>query len=183
MKPIISVFSFSHWGSTQSTNKRAKKVACFIFTNTRTYILYKLFGSIFTIKYILWSENPSKRCMYSFLRDLWATWPISKSKTPRGFQGTLSKTWYLRHAFYVSFIQFLAVPPVHHVCSPAVYTFLFLLSQFIMHPLYPKEATGRSCHIYLMPPRLVLSFHMWLLSLDLALDQNHWRSSTTASIF
>ena len=58
MKPIVSVFSFSHWGSTQLTNKRAKKVACFIFTNTWTYILYKLFGSIFTIKYILRSEKP-----------------------------------------------------------------------------------------------------------------------------
>jgi len=67
MKPIVSVFSFLHWGSTQSTNKRAKKVACFIFTNTRTYILYKLFGSIFTIKYILQSENPSKRHVCSFL--------------------------------------------------------------------------------------------------------------------
>ena len=168
---------------TQSTNKRAKKVACFISTNTRTYILYKLFGLIFTIKYILQSKNPSKHHMYSFLRDLWATWPISKSETPQGFQGTLSKMRYLRHVFYVSFIQFLAVPLVHHVCSPAVYMFLFLLSQFVMHLLYPKEATGRSCHIYLTPPCLVLSFHAWLLSLDLALDQNHWQSSTTASIF
>jgi len=67
MKPIVSVFSFSHWGSIQSTNKRAKKVASFIFTNTRTYILYKLFGSIFTIKYILRFENLSKRHVYSFL--------------------------------------------------------------------------------------------------------------------
>jgi len=126
MKPIASVFLFSHWGSTQSTNKRAKKVACFIFTNTQTYILYKLFGSIFTIKYILRSENPSKRRVYSFLRDLRATWPISKSETPRGFQRTLSKTQYLRRMFYVSFIRFLAVLLVHHVCSLAIYMFLFL---------------------------------------------------------
>jgi len=136
MKPIISVFSFSHWGSTQLTNKRAKKVACFIFTNTRTYILYKLFGSIFTIKYILRSENLSKCSVYSFLRDLRATWPISKSETPRG---TLSKTQYLGRAFYVSFIRFLAVPLVHHVCSPAIYTFLFLYLNSSCVPFIQKR--------------------------------------------
>jgi len=136
MKPIVSVFLFSHWGSTQSTNKRAKKVACFIFTNTWTYILYKLFGLIFTIKYILQSENPSKRHVYSFLRDLRATWPISKSETPRGFQ---SKMWYLRRTFYVSFIRFLAVPLVHHICSPAVYMFLFLYLNSSCVPFIQKR--------------------------------------------
>jgi len=76
----------------------------------------------------LFLQIPSKRRVYSFLRDLWATWPISKSETPwpRGFQGTLSKTRYLRRTFYVSFIWFLVVLPVHHVCSLSIYMFLFL---------------------------------------------------------
>ena len=69
--------------------------------------------------------HPNVACI-PFFRDLGATWPISKSETPWGFQGTLSKMWYLRHAFYVSFIRFLAVLPVHHVCSLAIYMFLFL---------------------------------------------------------
>src|SRR5260370_3531849 len=53
MKPNFLIFSFSHWGLTQSTNKRVKRIACFYFTNLRTYIRYILFVSIFTIKYIL----------------------------------------------------------------------------------------------------------------------------------
>jgi hypothetical protein len=53
MKSNFPIFSFSHWGLTQSTNKRVKRIACFYSTNLRTYILYILFVSIFTIKYIL----------------------------------------------------------------------------------------------------------------------------------
>jgi hypothetical protein len=53
MKSNFLIFSFSHRGLTQSTNKRVKRIACFYFTNLRTYILYILFVSIFTIKYIL----------------------------------------------------------------------------------------------------------------------------------
>jgi hypothetical protein len=53
MKSNFLIFSFSHWGLTQSTNKRVKRFAYFYSTNLRTYILYILFVSIFTIKYIL----------------------------------------------------------------------------------------------------------------------------------
>jgi len=53
MKPNISIFSFSHWGITQSTNKRVKRIAYFYSTNLRAYILYILFISVFTIKYNL----------------------------------------------------------------------------------------------------------------------------------
>ena len=60
MKSNISVFLFSHWGFTQSTNKRAKKVACFYSTKLQTYILYILFASFFTIKYDLLLPYSSK---------------------------------------------------------------------------------------------------------------------------
>ena len=160
MKPIISVFLFSHWGSTQLTNKRAKKVAYFIFTNTWTYILYKLFGSIFTIKYILRSENPFKCHMCSFLRDLRATWPISKSETPQGFQGTLSKMWYLRCAFYVFYLNSSCVPfiqkrqPVdpiafiwhHHTLSCPFTHDCYLLISFLINitdNLWPPHPSSR----------------------------------------
>jgi hypothetical protein len=53
MKSNFLIFLFSHWGLTQSTNKRVKRIAYFYSTNLRTYILYILFVSIFTIKYIL----------------------------------------------------------------------------------------------------------------------------------
>jgi hypothetical protein len=53
MKSNFLIFSFSHWGLTQLTNKRVKRIAYFYSTNLRTYILYILFVSIFTIKYIL----------------------------------------------------------------------------------------------------------------------------------
>jgi hypothetical protein len=53
MKPNFPIFLFSHWGLTQSTNKRVKRIAYFYSTNLQTYILYILFVSIFTIKYIL----------------------------------------------------------------------------------------------------------------------------------
>ena len=53
--------SFLHWGFTQLTNKRAKKVACFYSTNLQTYILYILFASFSTIKYYLLPV--SKICM------------------------------------------------------------------------------------------------------------------------
>ena len=110
-----------------------------LFLQILKLILYKLFGSIFTIKYILRSKNLSKCRVYSFLRDLWATWPISKSETPQGFQGTLSKTQYLRRTFYVSFMRFLVVPLVHHICSPAVYMFLFLYLNSSCIPFIQKR--------------------------------------------
>jgi hypothetical protein len=53
MKSNFPIFLFLHWGLTQSTNKRVKRIACFYSTNLRTYILYILFVLIFTIKYIL----------------------------------------------------------------------------------------------------------------------------------
>jgi len=53
VKPIDSVFSFPTWGWTQLNNKRAETIAFFYFTNARTYILYTMFGLLFTIKYIL----------------------------------------------------------------------------------------------------------------------------------
>jgi len=116
----------SHTGALPNRPTKELRRLLALFLQILKLILYKLFGSIFTIKYILRSENLSKRHMYSFFRDLRATWPISKSETPRGFQGTLSKMQYLRCAFHVSFIWFLVILPVHHVCSSAVYTFLFL---------------------------------------------------------
>jgi len=48
------------WGSTQSTNKREEEIACFYFTNLRTYILYRMFGLFITIKYHPTVPNPYK---------------------------------------------------------------------------------------------------------------------------
>jgi len=122
MKPIISVFSFSHWGSTQSTNKRAKKVACFYFTILRTYILYLLFALIFTIKYNLSclshiNKNHLLVSKICELPDLFLSLKRLKE----------SKEHYLRRVFHISFFWLLAVPPVHHVSSLAMYTFLLPL--------------------------------------------------------
>ena len=72
MKSNVSVFLFSHWGFTQLTNKRAKKVACLYSTNLQTYILYILFASFFTIKYDLQPPYSSK---YYLL-------PVSKINMP-----------------------------------------------------------------------------------------------------
>ena len=129
MKPIVSVFSFSHWGSTQLTNERAKKVACFIFTNTWTYILYKLFGSIFTIKYILQSKNPSKRRVCSFLKDLWATWPISKSETPRGFQKNCLRhgAWDV-HSMFLLFGSWRSLRSTTYAALPSTHSYVFYLN-------------------------------------------------------
>jgi len=48
------------WGSTQLTNKREEEIACFYFTNLRTYTLYRMFGLFITIKYHPTIPNPYK---------------------------------------------------------------------------------------------------------------------------
>ena len=144
MKSSISVFSFSHWGFTQSTNKRTKKVACFYSTNLQTYILYILFASFFTIKYDLLLPYPSK---YYLL-------PVSKICAPPDLFLSLkhlmeSQVWLLRcdiryMCVMFHFPDFLAVQLVPYICILTVYMFSFLLSYCIRQSLLPKKATGRS---------------------------------------
>ena len=84
MKPIVSVFSLLHWGSTQLTNKRDKKV-CFLYsTNLWTYILYILFASFFTIKYDLLPSLSIQILSATCFKDLQASWLISRPKVPCG---------------------------------------------------------------------------------------------------
>jgi len=165
--------------STQSTNKREKEVACFYFTNTWTYTLYKLFGSIFTTKYILWSENPPKCCVCSFLRDLQATWPISSLICLEE-----SKEHYLicgiwdAHAVFVLLGSWWSLWSTIYAALPSTHFYSF----YHAFPL-PKEGNQQIPSHYLMTPHIVLSFHTWLLSPDLVSDQNHWWSSTTVSVY
>jgi len=83
-KPIYSVFSFSTWGWTQSTNKRAETIAWFYFTNARTYILYTMFGSFFTIKYILRFQIRLNKVRFPSSRIDEPPDLFSKSEAPRG---------------------------------------------------------------------------------------------------
>ena len=135
MKSNVSVFSFSHWGFIQSTNKRAKKVACLYSTNLRTYILYILFASFFTIKYDLLLPYPSKYYLLPFSRicappDLF----LSLKRL------TESSVWLLRRGIrYMCaafrFLDFLVVQLVPYVCTLAIYTFLSLF--VLLHQVIP----------------------------------------------
>ena len=80
MKSNVSVFSFSHWGFTQSTNKRAKKVAWFYSTN-----LLNLY-TVHTVCLILYNK-------------IWSTTPFSTLQCPTDSVRNpviLSGIWYFR---------------------------------------------------------------------------------------
>ena len=76
VKPIDSVFSFPTWGWTQLNNKRAEMIAWFYFTNARTYILYTMFGLLFTIKYILPFPIRIDNVLFLFFEDRQTAWLI-----------------------------------------------------------------------------------------------------------
>jgi hypothetical protein len=153
--PIFS-FSFSYWGLTQSTNKRVKRIACFYSTNLRTYILYILFVSIFTIKYNL--PFPihvnnihlliSKICE---LPDLFPS-PRHLEEFKKCFLRCSIKT--VRTAFHLIVTWQSRRSTTHSsLLSTRSYIPFVLFHQAI--PL-PKKATGRSCRIYWTPPPVVL---------------------------
>jgi hypothetical protein len=148
MKSNFPIFLFSHWGLTQSTNKRVKRIAYFYSTNLRTYILYILFVSIFTIKYILpfpirvnnihlliskICEPPdlflSPRCLTEF-QEHFLRCGIRTARTAFYLIGT----WQSRRSTMPSSLP--------STCS---YISFVLFCQAI--PL-PKKATGRSRRIY-----------------------------------
>ena len=148
MKPNFLIFSFSHRGLTQSTNKRVKRIACFYFANLRTYIRYILFVSIFTIKYILsfpiCVNNihvliskiceppdlfPSPRCLAEF-QERFLRCGIRTART--AFR--LIDTWQSRRSTTPSSLP-----------STRSYISFVLFRQAI--PL-PKKATSRSRRIY-----------------------------------
>jgi hypothetical protein len=173
MKSNNSVFSFSHWGSTQSTNKRVERIAWFYFTNAQTYILYKLFGSFFTIKYTLPSPIHINKVLFSISEDQWAAWLISKSETPWGIRGMLSKTRHLRRAYCIPIYLVLSGPPSPphrqfcclHIPIPFVLfqsCIPFCFHGQIADPTLLFDATARC----LISPCTVC----YLLSLDLASD-------------
>ena len=83
-----------------------------------------------------------------------------------------SKVQLLRHSIKDAcaafpLLVFLAVQPVPCICTLAVYTFLSLLYYSVRQSLLPKKATGRSCHIYLMPCTLSYLLCMTFISFDL----------------
>jgi hypothetical protein len=157
MKSNFPIFSFLHWGLTQSTNKRVKRIACFYSTNLRTYILYILFVLIFTIKYNLpfpihvnniclliskICEPPdlflSPRCLEEF-QECFLRCGIRTAHTAFHLIGTWQSRQSTTHSSLSS------------TCS---YIPFVLFRQAI--PL-PKKATGRSHRIYWTPPPVVLS--------------------------
>jgi hypothetical protein len=148
MKSNFPIFSFSHWGLTQLTNKRVKRIACFYSTNLRTYIPYILFVLIFTIKYNLpfpihvnnthllilkICEPPdlflSPRHLAEF-QEHFLRCGIRTVHTVFHLIGTWQSRWSTTHSSlpstcsYISFVLFRQAIPL------------------------PKKATGRSCHIY-----------------------------------
>jgi hypothetical protein len=148
MKPNFLIFSFSHRGLTQSTNKRVKRIAYFYSTNLQTYILYILFVSIFTIKYILpfpiHVNNihllvskicelpdlfPSPRCFKGF-QERFLRCDIRTMRTAFRLIGTCQSRRSTTHSSlpstrsYISFVLFRQAIPL------------------------PKKATGRSHRIY-----------------------------------
>ena len=165
MKSNFPIFSFSHWGLTQLTNKRVKMIACFYSTNLWTYILYILFVSIFTIKYILpfpirvnnihllvskICEPPdlflSPRRLAEF-QECFLRCGIRTARTAvrligacQSRRSTMPSSLLSTHS-YISFVLFCQAIPL------------------------PKKATGRSHRIYWTPSPVVLSFGMWSLSI------------------
>jgi hypothetical protein len=158
MKSNFPIFSFSHWGLTQSTNKRVKMIAYFYSTNLRTYILYILFVSIFTIKYILLFPIRvnnihllvSKICEPP---DLFLS-PRRLAEFQERFLRCGIRT--ARTAFrLIGAWQSCRSTTPSSLPSTRSYIFFVLFRQAI--PL-PKKATGRSRRIYWTPPPVVLSF-------------------------
>ena len=107
------------WGSTQSSNKREEEIACFYFTNLRTYILYRMFGLFITIKY-----HPTIPNLYKYYPLLvWKIYePPDLFLSPRCLEESKAH-W--RCMCCVLFTWHLAVLPVHRVYSLAIYTFPF----------------------------------------------------------
>ena len=185
MKSNISVFSFSHWGFTQLTNKRAKKVAWIYSTNLQTYILYILFASFFTIKYDLLPPYPSKYYLLPILKIC---------KPPDLFLGLKhlaeSKVWLLRcsirdacAAFHL--LGFLAVQPVPCICTLAIYMFLSPLYYCIRWSLCLRRQPADPV-IFIWCLAHCLIFHAWPLSLCyLAICisdcSHHWSSAALSS--
>jgi hypothetical protein len=148
MKPNFPIFSFLHWGLTQLTNKRVKRIACFYSTNLRTYILYILFVSIFTIKYnlpcpicvnnihLLISKICEPPDLFLSLRHLeefqerFLRCGIRTACTVFRLIGTWQSRWSTTHSSllsthsYISFVLFRQAIPL------------------------PRKATGRSRRIY-----------------------------------
>ena len=124
MKSNISVFLFLHWGFTQLTNKRAKKVAWFYSTNLQTYILYILFASFLTIKYDLLFPYPSQYylLLISKICEHPGLFLSLKCLVESQVQLLRCSIRYTRAVF--CFLDFLVVQPVPYICSLAIYTFL-----------------------------------------------------------
>jgi hypothetical protein len=157
MKSNFLIFSFPHWGLTQLTNKRVKRIAYFYSTNLRTYILYILFVSIFTIKYIL--PFPihvnnihllvSKICK---LPDLFPS-----PRRLKGFQERFLRCGIrtARTAFRL-IVTWQSRRSTTHSSLPSTRSYISFVLFRQAIPL-PKKATGRSRRIYWTPPLVVLS--------------------------
>ena len=135
MKSNFLIFLFSHWGLTQSTNKRVKRIACFYSTNLRTYILYILFVSVFTIKYIL--PFPIRVNNIHLLVSKICE-PPDLFPSPRRLKGFQER--FLRCGIKTAHTVFHLISPwhvlpVHHACFPAIYVPIILLSYFIRQSL------------------------------------------------
>jgi len=165
MKSNFLIFSFSHWGLTQSTNKRVKMIACFYFTNLRTYIRYILFVSIFTIKYIL--PFPIRinniRLLISKICE-----PPDLFPSPRRLEGFQER--FLRCGIRTARTAFRLIctwqsrRSTTHSSLPSTRSYISFVLFRQAIPL-PKKATGRSRRIYWTPPPVVLSFGTWSLSI------------------
>jgi len=132
MKSIVSVFLFSHWSPTQSTNKRANRVAWFYSTNLQTYILYILFALIFTINYNIPFPYPSNYYLLLVLKiceppDLFLS-PKHLAESKRHFQRCMY------HLLSIYFLGGPSGPPCMQCCCLHIFNPFILFHQVIPLP-------------------------------------------------
>ena len=135
MKSSVSVFSFLHWGFTQSTNKRAKKVACFLFYKSSNLNTVHTVCLIFYNK--IWSTTPLSIQILSatHFEDMCTSWLISKPEAPHGISGTAPK---MRHQICACCIPFswLLGGPAGPLCMHPGCLYI-LIPLILLHQVIP----------------------------------------------
>jgi hypothetical protein len=157
MKSNVPIFLFLHWGLTQSTNKRVKRIACFYSTNLRTYILYILFVSVFTIKYNLSFPICVNDILLLILKICEPPDLFLSPKRLKEFQERFLRCGIKTvHTVFRLIGTWQSRRSTTHLSLPSTCSYILFVLFCQAIPLL-KKATGRSCCICLTPHAFSIS--------------------------